>query len=106
VLYFWHSVANRLLTTLSNTATDLNLTDMETCYKVFRRDVIDQIAPTLKENGFGIEVELTAKVARRRCRIFEIGISYFGRTYKEGKKIGLADAFHALWCIVRYAVAD
>jgi len=106
VLYFWHSVANRVLTTLSNAVTDLNLTDMETCYKVFRRDVIEQIAPTLKEKGFGIEVELTAKVARRRYRTYEIGISYFGRTYKEGKKIGLADALHALWCIVRYGLAD
>lgn len=106
VLYFWHSVANRFLTTLSNAATDLNLTDMETCYKVFRRDVIAEIAPTLKEKGFGIEVELTAKVARRKCRIYEIGISYFGRTYKEGKKIKLRDAFHALWCIFRYALAD
>jgi hypothetical protein len=106
VLYFWHSVANRFLTTLSNAATDLNLTDMETCYKVFRRDVIAEITPTLKEKGFGIEVELTAKVARRKCRIFEIGISYFGRTYKEGKKIKLRDAFHALWCIFRYALAD
>jgi glycosyltransferase involved in cell wall biosynthesis len=106
VLYFWHSIANRVLTTISNAVTDLNLTDMETCYKVFRRDVIRQIAPTLKENGFGIEVELTAKVARRRCRIFEIGITYFGRTYKEGKKIGFRDALHALWCIVRYTVAD
>ena len=106
VLYFWHSVANRVLTTLSNAFTDLNLTDMETCYKVFRREVLAEIAPTLKENGFGIEVELTAKVARRKCRIYEIGISYFGRTYKEGKKIKLRDAFHALWCIFRYAVAD
>lgn len=106
VLYFWHSVANRVLTTLSNAVTDLNLTDMETCYKVFRRDVIAEIAPTLKEEGFGIEVELTAKVARRKCRIFEIGITYFGRTYKEGKKIGLRDALHALWCIVRYTIAD
>ncbi len=106
VLYFWHSVANRVLTAFSNAVTDLNLTDMETCYKVFRRDVIAQIAPTLKENGFGIEVELTAKVARRRHRVYEIGITYFGRTYKEGKKIGLRDAFHALWCIVRYTIAD
>jgi glycosyltransferase involved in cell wall biosynthesis len=106
VLYFWHSVANRFLTTFSNAVTDLNLTDMETCYKVFRRDVIAEITPTLKEKGFGIEVELTAKVARRKCRIYEIGISYFGRTYKEGKKIKMRDAFHALWCIVRYAFAD
>jgi len=106
VLYFWHSVANRVLTTLSNALTDLNLTDMETCYKVFRREVIQAIAPTLKENRFGFEAEITAKVARRKYRVYEIGISYFGRTYREGKKIGLADAFRALWCIVRYAMAD
>jgi glycosyltransferase involved in cell wall biosynthesis len=102
VLYFWHSVANRLLTTLSNMFTGLNLTDMETCYKVFRREVIESILPTLKENRFGIEAEVTAKVARRKFRIFELGISYFGRTYGEGKKIGIRDAFRALWCIVRY----
>jgi glycosyltransferase involved in cell wall biosynthesis len=106
VLYFWHYVANKCITTLSNMLTDLNLTDVETCYKAFRREVIHQIAPTLKERGFGIELELTAKVARRRCRIYEVGISYFGRTYQEGKKIGLRDALHALWCILRYAVAD
>lgn len=102
VLYFWHSVANRVLTTLSNMFTDLNLTDMETCYKVFRREVIETIAPTLKQDRFGIEPELTAKVARRRYRIYEIGISYAGRTYQEGKKIGLRDALKALWCILRY----
>ncbi len=102
VLYYWHRVANRMLTTMSNIFTDLNLTDMETCYKVFRREVIDAIAPTLKQNRFGIEPELTAKVARRKCRVFELGISYFGRTYGEGKKIGLRDAFQALWCILRY----
>ena len=102
VLYFWHSVANRVLTTLSNMFTDLNLTDMETCYKVFRREVIQEICPTLKENRFGIEAEVTAKVARRQHRIYELGITYFGRTYAEGKKIGLRDAFRALWCIVRY----
>lgn len=102
VLYFWHSVANRLLTTLSNMFTGLNLTDMETCYKVFRREVIQEITPTLKQNRFGIEPELTAKVARRKCRVYEIGISYFGRTYAEGKKIGLRDALKAVWCIVRY----
>ena len=106
VLYFWHYVANWLLTTLSNVFTDLNLTDMETCYKVFRRDVIRAITPTLKENRFGIEPELTAKVARRNYRIYEMGISYFGRTYREGKKIGLRDAIKALWCIVRYGIAD
>jgi glycosyltransferase involved in cell wall biosynthesis len=106
VLYFWHSVANRFLTTVSNMFTDLNLTDMETCYKVFRREVVDDIGPTLKEKRFGIEVELTAKVARRKYRIYEIGITYFGRTYGEGKKIGLRDAFRALWCIVRYWKLD
>jgi glycosyltransferase involved in cell wall biosynthesis len=102
VLYYWHRVANRLLTTLSNMFTDLNLTDMETCYKVFRREVIEAIAPTLKQDGFGIDPELTAKVARRQYRIYELGISYFGRTYREGKKIGLRDALQVFWCILRY----
>jgi glycosyltransferase involved in cell wall biosynthesis len=106
VLYFWHSVANRILTTISNMFTDLNLTDMETCYKVFRREVIDDIVSTLKQNRFGIEPEMTAKVARRKYRIYEIGITYHGRTYEEGKKIGLKDAFQALWCIFRYWWAD
>lgn len=102
VLYFWHWVANRLLSTMSNMFTDLNLTDVETCYKVFRREVIDAIAPTLKQNRFGIDPELTAKVARRGYRIYELGISYFGRTYQEGKKIGLRDAVTVFWCILRY----
>jgi len=102
VLYFWHAVANWIVTTLSNMFTDLNLTDVETCYKAFRREVISAILPTLKENRFGIEIELTAKVARRKYRIYEIGVSYFGRTYGEGKKIGLRDAFRAIWCILRY----
>lgn len=106
VLYFWHYVANRCLTTLSNMFTDLNLTDMETCYKVFRCEVIEDILPTLKQNRFGIEPEITAKVARRAYRIYEIGISYSGRTYEAGKKIGLRDAFKALWCILRYRLAD
>ncbi len=106
VLYFWHFVANRVLTTLSNMFTDLNLTDMETCYKAFRRQVIQEIAPTLKEKRFGVEPEMTAKVARRGYRIFEVGITYFGRTYGEGKKIGLRDAFRALWCIARYWKLD
>jgi len=106
VLYFWHLVANRLLTTLSNMFTDLNLTDMETCYKAFRREVIQQIGPTLKEKRFGVEPELTAKVARRGFRIYEVGITYFGRTYGEGKKIKLRDAFRALWCILRYWKMD
>ena len=102
VLYFWHYVANRSLTILSNMFTGLNLTDMETCYKVFRREVIQAITPTLKEDRFGIEPELTAKIARRKYRTYEIGISYFGRTYQEGKKIGLADACRAFWAILRY----
>ncbi len=102
VLYYWHRVANRLLTIMSNIFTGLNLTDMETCYKVFRREVIEAIGPTLRENGFGIEPELTAKVARRRYRIYELGINYFGRTYQDGKKIGLRDALWAVWCILRY----
>ena len=105
VLYFWHSVANRFLTLLSNMFTNLNLTDMETCYKVFRREVIQGV--TLKSNRFGFEPEVTAKIARKRkgqkpWRIFEVPISYSGRTYEEGKKIGLKDAFQALYCIVRY----
>jgi glycosyltransferase involved in cell wall biosynthesis len=102
VLYFRHYVANRALTTLSNLFTDLNLTDMETCYKVFRREVVEAILPTLKEDRFGIDPELTAKVARRKYRIYELGISYFGRTYQEGKKIRLADACRVFWCILRY----
>jgi glycosyltransferase involved in cell wall biosynthesis len=106
VLYFWHSVANRLLTTMSNMFTGLNLTDMETCYKVFRREVIAAIGPTLRENRFGIDPELTAKVARRRYRVYELGISYFGRTYQEGKKIGLRDAIRVFWSILRYWLCD
>jgi glycosyltransferase involved in cell wall biosynthesis len=106
VLYFWHSVANRILTTVSNMFTDLNLTDVETCYKAFRREVIDAIRPTLKESRFGFEVEVTAKVARRKYRVYELGVSYFGRTYAEGKKIGFRDAVRALWCIFRYRIAD
>ena len=102
VLYYWHYVGNRLLTMLSNMFTDLNLTDMETCYKVFRREAIESIAPTLKERRFGIEPELTCKVARRKYRVYEIGVSYFGRTYEEGKKVGLRDACHAFWCVLRY----
>ena len=109
VLYFWHSICNRVLTTLSNMFTNLNLTDMETCYKVFRREVLEGIQ--LKSNRFGFEPEITAKVARKRdgkpsWRIYEIPISYSGRTYEEGKKIGLKDAFSALYCIVRYWVRD
>ncbi len=101
VLYFWHSVANKLLTLASNTFTNLNLTDMETCYKVFRREVIQQIE--LREDRFGFEPEVTAKVARGGWRIYEVGISYSGRTYAEGKKIGFKDGLHAARCIVRYS---
>lgn len=100
VLYFWHMVGNRLLTLLSNMLTNLNLTDMETCYKVFRREVLSQIV--LREDRFGFEPEITAKVARLNARIFEVGISYNGRTYNEGKKIGWRDGVRALYCIARY----
>ncbi len=102
VLYFWHSVCNRMLTLLSNMFTNLNLTDMETCYKVFRREVLEGVK--LRSNRFGFEPEITAKIAKRRpsWRVFEIPISYSGRTYEEGKKIGLKDAFNALFCIIRY----
>jgi len=106
VLYYGHYVGNRLLTMLSNMFNDLNLSDMETCYKVFRREVVEAIAPTLKEDRFGIEPELTCKIARRKYRVYEVGVSYFGRTYEEGKKIGLADACHAFWCIFRYWWGD
>jgi glycosyltransferase involved in cell wall biosynthesis len=106
VLYYWHYLGNRLLTTLSNCFTNLNLTDMETCYKVFRCEVIREILPTLKQDRFGFEPEITAKIARRRLRIYEHSISYSGRTYEQGKKIGWRDGFKALWCIVRYAFAD
>jgi len=107
VLYFWHSVANKALTLLSNFFTDLNLTDMETCYKVFRREVLQGL--TLKSNRFGFEPEITAKIARKRnpsWRVYETPISYQGRTYEEGKKIGLKDAFNALYCILRYRYFD
>ncbi len=115
VLYYWHSLANKFLTLLSNAFTNLNLTDMEVCYKVFRREVIQGVK--LKSNRFGFEPEVTAKIARfkmpaiegrpaRRCRVFEMPVSYNGRDYKEGKKIGWKDGVQALYCIVRYAFAD
>ncbi|WP_020473958.1 glycosyltransferase family 2 protein [Zavarzinella formosa] len=107
VLYFWHSVGNHVLTLLSNFLTDLNLTDMETCYKVFRREVIQSI--NIKSDRFGFEPEVTAKIAKRRkpsWRIFEVPISYSGRTYEEGKKIGMKDGFNALYCIIRYWLKD
>lgn len=100
VLYYWHSVGNHLLTTFSNMATGLNLTDMETCYKTFRREVVQKIQ--INENRFGFEPEITAKVARARVRVYEVGISYNGRTYAEGKKIGWRDGLRALWCILKY----
>jgi glycosyltransferase involved in cell wall biosynthesis len=102
VLYFWHYIGNRFLTLLSNMFTNLNLTDMETCYKVFRADIIKKIR--LEQNRFGFEPEITAKVARAGCRIFEVGISYSGRTYSEGKKIDWKDGFKAIWCIVKYGI--
>jgi glycosyltransferase involved in cell wall biosynthesis len=100
VLYFWHSMGNRFLTLVSNAFTNLNLTDMETCYKMFRREVIQRVR--IEEDRFGFEPEITAKVAAMRCRVYEVGISYSGRTYEEGKKIGWRDGVRALWCIVKY----
>ena len=100
VLYFWHSVGNHVLTVCSNAFTNLNLTDMETCYKAFRREVLQQIV--IEENRFGFEPEITAKMAKLKVRVFEVGISYAGRTYEEGKKIGWKDGVRALWCIVKY----
>ena len=100
ILFFWHTVANKFLTLLSNMFTNLNLSDMETCYKVFKKDIIKKI--DLKEKGFGFDPEVTAKVAKLKPKIYEIGISYFGRTYEEGKKIGLKDAFIVLKCIILY----
>lgn len=104
VVYYWHYLGNKLLTTLSNMTTNLNLTDMEVCYKVFKRDVIQSIP--LKENRFGFEVEITAKLARRKLKIYEVPISYYGRDYSEGKKIGWKDGFSALRCILKYAFTD
>jgi glycosyltransferase involved in cell wall biosynthesis len=101
VLYFWHSMGNKFLTLMSNMFTDLNLTDMETCYKCFRREVIQSIE--IEEDRFGFEPEITAKLARGRWRIYEVGISYSGRTYDEGKKIGWRDGVRAVYCIVRYS---
>lgn len=100
VLYFWHMIGNKLLTLVSNMFTNINLTDMETCYKVFTRPVIDRLV--ICENRFGFEPEITAKVAKQGCRIYEVGISYNGRSYEEGKKIGWKDGIRAFWCIVKY----
>jgi glycosyltransferase involved in cell wall biosynthesis len=100
VVYFWHMVGNRFLTLLSNMMTNINLTDMETCYKVFRREIIQSIS--IEENRFGFEPEITAKIAKLNVRIFEVGISYYGRTYAEGKKIGWKDGFRAIYSILKY----
>ncbi len=100
VLYFWHYLGNRFLTLLSNAMTNLNLTDMEVCYKAFRREVIERIR--IEEDRFGFEPEITAKIAKLGCRVFEVGISYSGRTYGEGKKIGWRDGVRAVWCILKY----
>lgn len=104
VLYFWHSIGNRFLTLLSNMVTNLNLTDMETCYKAFRREIIQDIK--IEENRFGFEPEITAKVAKRGCRIYEVAISYHGRTYAEGKKINWKDGVRAIWCIIKYGIVN
>jgi glycosyltransferase involved in cell wall biosynthesis len=104
VLYFWHSVGNQFLTLLSNCLTNINLSDMETCYKVFRREVIQAIP--IEENRFGFEPEITVKVARRNLRIYEVGISYFGRTYEEGKKIGWKDGVRAVYCLLKYSMKE
>jgi hypothetical protein len=100
VLFYWHSVGNKVLTTFSNMGTGLNLTDMEVCYKLFRREIIQGIK--IEEDRFGFEPEITAKVARLKVRVYEVAISYNGRTYAEGKKIGWRDGVHALWCIFKY----
>jgi|SRR5437899_2899640 len=104
VLYFWHFVGNWLLTLISNALTNVNLTDMETCYKAFRREVIQAIR--LEEDRFGFEPEVTVKIAKRRLRIYEVGISYWGRTYEEGKKIGWKDGVRALWCLLKYSLKE
>jgi glycosyltransferase involved in cell wall biosynthesis len=104
VLYFWHSVGNWILTVLSNMLTNINLSDMETCYKVFRREIIQSIP--IEEERFGFEPEITVKVAKRRLRIYEVGISYWGRTYEEGKKIGWKDGIRALWCLLKYSLKE
>lgn len=102
VLFFWHFVGNRVLTTLSNMVTNLNLTDMETCYKVFKRELLEKI--DLKENRFGVDPEFTSKIAKLDCRIFEVGISYYGRNYSEGKKISWKDGVRAIWVILKYSI--
>ena len=103
VLYFWHSVANWILTLISNALTNMNMTDMETCYKVFRRDVLQSIP--IEEDRFGFEPEITVKISKRHLRVYEVGISYWGRTYEEGKKIGWRDGIRALWCLLKYTLS-
>jgi glycosyltransferase involved in cell wall biosynthesis len=104
VLYFWHSVGNSILTLISNSLTNMNMTDMETCYKVFRREILQSIP--IEEDRFGFEPEITVKIAKRRLRVYEVGISYWGRTYEEGKKIGWKDGFRALWCLLKYSLGS
>jgi len=104
VLFFWHSIGNKILTWFSNLLTNLNLTDMETCYKMIRADLVKDME--IRENRFGIEPEITAKLAKTDARIYEVGISYYGRTYQEGKKIGWKDGLRALWCIIKYNILD
>ena len=102
VLYFWHSVGNSVLTLISNALTNMNMTDMETCYKVFRREILQSIR--IEEDRFGFEPEITVKISKRRLRVYEVGIGYWGRTYEEGKKIGWRDGFRALWCLLKYSL--
>jgi glycosyltransferase involved in cell wall biosynthesis len=104
VLYFWHSVGNSVLTLISNCLTNINLSDMETCYKVFRREIIQSIP--IEEDRFGFEPEITVKIAKRHLRIYEVGIGYWGRTYEEGKKIGWKDGVRALWCLLKYSIKE
>ncbi len=104
VLYFWHFVGNSILTLISNALTNMNLSDMETCYKAFRRDIIQSIP--VEENRFGFEPEITVKIAKRNLRVYEVGISYWGRTYEEGKKIGWKDGVRALWCMLKYTLKE
>jgi glycosyltransferase involved in cell wall biosynthesis len=104
VLYFWHSVGNWILTLISNALTNMNMSDMETCYKVFRREIIQSIP--IEEDRFGFEPEITVKIAKRRLRVYEVGISYWGRTYEEGKKIGWKDGFRALWCLLKFSLTE
>jgi glycosyltransferase involved in cell wall biosynthesis len=104
VLYFWHSVGNKILTLVSNAITNMNMSDMETCYKMFRREIIQSIP--IEEDRFGFEPEITVKIARRRLRVYEVGISYWGRTYEEGKKIGWKDGIRAFWCLLKYSIRE